>query len=54
MADPTWDETTEITPTWDDTEPVRPKITPSPYEQARLSGMEPVQGPFGPAHPEEV
>lgn len=32
----------------------QPPVTLSPYEKARLSGMEKVQGPFGPANPEEV
>lgn len=32
----------------------RPDIKLSPYDKARLSGMEPVAGPFGPANPQEV
>lgn len=30
------------------------KIKLSPYQKARLDGMEPVSGPFGPANPQEV
>ena len=42
---------------WSDFEPEAPevpKIKLDPYQQYRLSGREPVAGPFGPAHPEEV
>lgn len=35
-------------------EPSLPQIKLSPYEQYRMSGREPVAGPFGPASPEEV
>lgn len=55
--DPTWDETTAIEPTWEETSPISQSMPPvqlSPYETYRLSGGEPVAGPFGPANPQEV
>lgn len=56
-SDPTWEETTASEPSWEDTSEVQTTPTPiklSPYQQYRLSGREPVAGPFGPSNPQEV